>query len=113
MLNETTVSRPAIMQREPQFFNPHLVGIGGTDTMLGWRTHPDAIVMYVDSGSATANDSNYGVDPLFPKATVQSAVDSIFLTPYSEIRVSGTVSESVVTPDSSDGPNYEIGRAHV
>ena len=105
MYTETSISRPTILQREPQFFLQQF-GISGADSQLGWRTHPDAIVLYVDSGHGNANDSNWGTDPLHPKATVQSAVDSTLLTPYSEIRISGTVSESVVTPDSSDGPNY-------
>lgn len=98
-------ARPTILQREPQFFGGQL-GIPQSDAQLGWRQHPDAVVLYVDSGYATADDNNVGTDPLYPLATVQAAVDSPLLTSYSEIRVNGTVSEDVVTPDYATGPNY-------
>lgn len=105
VLPESTVPRPTIIQREPQFFQGQL-GIPQSDSDLGWRTHPDAVILYVDSGHGNADDNNDGTDPNYPKATVQSAVDSSLLTSYSEIRVSGTVSEDVITPDYVTGPNY-------
>lgn len=82
------------------------MGVPGSDSPLGLRTHPDAVVLYVDAGHAEASDNNDGTDPRAPKATVQSAVDSSLLVPYSWIVVSGSVEESVVTPDYATGPNY-------
>lgn len=105
MLPEQTVLRPDPIRKFPQFFGGQL-GIPEADSALGLREHPDAIIMYVDSGYANASDYNDGTDPLRPKATVQSALDSTLLTPYSEIRVSGSVSEDVITPDYDTGPNY-------
>ena len=104
-MEQTPLNRPNIIQREPQFFQAQL-GIRGSDSTLGWRNHPDAIVLYVDSGHALASDNNIGTDPQAPLATVQAAVDHNMLTSYSEIRVSGTVAEDVVTPDYATGPNY-------
>ena len=82
------------------------VGVPGSTSPLGFRLHPDAIRMYVDSGHLEASDNNDGTNPLAPKATVQAAIDSTLLTPYSTIFVSGTVAEDVVTPDYATGPSY-------
>jgi len=105
VMAEQMVGRPTIMQREPQFFGGQF-GVKGSDSPLGWRTHPDAVILYVDSGHPNALDTNDGTDPTAPLATVQAAVNSSLLTPYSEIRVSGEVAEDVVTPDYATGPNY-------
>ena len=98
-----TITRPGPQQREPQFF-PGQPGIRGSDAALGWRQSPDAVVLYVDSGHAAANDSNIGTDPQAPFATVTAALASNRLTQYSEIRVNGPVSEAVVVAQTL--PNY-------
>ncbi|MCP4540680.1 MAG: hypothetical protein GY832_26375 [Chloroflexi bacterium] len=96
---------PMPMLKAPPWFGGQM-GVPGSDTRLGFRQHPDAVVLYVDSGHGAANDNNDGTNPVAPKATVQSAVNSTFLTPYSRIMVSGQVDEDVVTPDYATGPNY-------
>lgn len=91
--------------KAPPFYGGQF-GVRYSSSPLGYRMHPDAIVMYVDNGYADASDSNDGIDPMAPKATVQSAVNSTLLTPYSTIVVSGDVAEDVITPDYVTGPNY-------
>ena len=49
-------------------------GILGSDSPLGIRTHPDALVIYVDSGNANANANNDGTDPIYPLPTLAGAV---------------------------------------
>ena len=83
--------RPSPILKLPPWFQSQM-GVQGADSPEGLREHPDAIVLYVDSGHLMATDNNDGTNPLYPKATVQSAVSSSLLTPYSEIRVSGAVS---------------------
>lgn len=89
----------------PEFYGGQM-GVPGTSSPLGLRAHPDAIALYVDSGHADASDNNDGTLPQAPKATVQSAINSTLLTPYSIIYVSGEVAEDVITPDYVTGPNY-------
>lgn len=89
----------------PPWFGGQM-GVLGSASALGFRQHPDAVVLYVDSGYADASDAHDGTDPIAPKATVQSAIDSTLLTNYSRIMVSGTVAEDVVTPDYATGPSY-------
>lgn len=96
---------PGPLQKFPEFYGGQF-GVPGSSSPLGLRMHPDAIVIYVDSAYPDANDNNDGVLPSAPKATVQSAINSTLLTPYSYILVSGEVTESVVTPDYITGPNY-------
>lgn len=91
--------RPSPILKLPPWFQSQM-GVQGADSPEGLREHPDAIVLYVDSGHLMATDNNDGTNPLYPKATVQSAVSSSLLTPYSEIRVSGAVSEAVVVPST-------------
>lgn len=93
------------MLKLPPWFGGQM-GVPGSDTPLGFRQHPSAVVLYVDSGYSEADDNHDGTDPLKPKATVQSAIDSIRLVPGSVILVSGDVSEQVTTPDAATGPNY-------
>ena len=93
------------MLKLPPWFGGQL-GVPNSTSPLGLRMHPDAVAIYVDSGHPAASDSGDGTDPRTPKATVQSAVNSSDLTPYSRILVSGTVAEDVVTPDYATGPNY-------
>lgn len=93
------------IQKLPPFYGGQF-GVPGSSAPYGHRYHPDAVILYVDSGYAGANDNNDGVDPLAPKATVQAAINSTLLTPYSTIVVSGSVAEDVVTPDYVTGPNY-------
>lgn len=93
------------MTKFPQFFGGAF-GVPNSTSPLGLRHHPDAVVIYVDSGYPAASDNTDGTDPLIPKATVQSAISSSILTPGSIILVSGDVSEQVVTPDATTGPNY-------
>jgi len=81
-------------------------GVPGSESPYGIRMIPDATVLYVDSGHPEASDNNDGTDPTAPKSTVQSAINSTLLEPYSVIVVAGTVSEDVVTPDYATGPNY-------
>ena len=73
---------------------PGQLGIAESDAPLGIRLHPDAVVLYVDGAHGNANDANVGTDPQNPKATVQGAIDSTLLVPYSVILVSGNVAES-------------------
>jgi hypothetical protein len=89
----------------PFFFGGQM-GVPGSEAAEGLRLHPDAVVIYVDSGHADADDNHDGTNPIHPKATVQAAVNSSLLTNHSIIMVSGTVSEDVVTPDYATGPNY-------
>ncbi|MGD8498997.1 MAG: hypothetical protein PVJ86_00025 [Phycisphaerales bacterium] len=93
------------MQKFPEFYGGQM-GVPGSDSPLGLRMHPDAVVLFVDSGHSEANDNNDGTNPLAPKETVQSAIDSTLLTSHSYILVSGTVAEDVITPDYVTGPNY-------
>lgn len=93
------------MLKAPPWFGGQ-IGVPGSDSPLGFRTHPDAVVLYVDSGHSEASDNNDGTDPLAPKATVQSAIDSTLLVPYSTVLVSGTVAEDVEGPDYVTGPGY-------
>lgn len=81
-------------------------GVPGSEPPYGIRWAARGIVLFVDSAHPNANDAADGVDPMEPKATVQSAVDSALLESYSTIVVSGSVTESVVTPDYATGPNY-------
>ena len=101
---------PGVGRPTPQTMWPILYGgqfgVLTSAAPQGVREHPDAIIMYVDSGHALADDNNDGTDPNYPKETVQSAIDSALLTDYSEIRVSGSVSEDVVGPDYVTGPSY-------
>lgn len=89
----------------PEFYGGQ-IGVPGTSSPQGLRLHPDAIDLYVDSGHTEASDNNDGTVPDEPKATVQSAINSTLLTPYSRIHVSGDVAEDVITPDYVTGPNY-------
>lgn len=66
----------------------------------------DIVPLYVDSGHVNANNNNDGTDPQQPKATIAGAIASSLLTDYGIIYVSGSVSESVVTPDYATGPSY-------
>lgn len=79
---------------------PGLLGIRGSDAPLGIRHSTQGIVLYVDSGHPARNDQNYGTNPVAPLATVQAAVNSPYLTPYSIIKVCGSVAESVVIANS-------------
>lgn len=89
----------------PEFYGGQS-GVPGSASPLGLRLHPDAIDLYVDSGHAEASDNNDGTIPEEPKATVQAAIDSTLLTPYSRVHVSGEVAEDVVGPDYVTGPSY-------
>jgi len=85
--------------RFPPFFQgPGQTGIAGADAGRGIRTEGRPNVLYVDDTHPRANVNNWGTDPDFPKSTVQSAVDSIFLTQGSLIVVAAeaTIVESVV-----------------
>lgn len=59
------------IQKLPPFYGGQF-GVPGSSAPYGHRYHPDAVILYVDSGYAGANDNNDGVDPLAPKATVQT-----------------------------------------
>lgn len=85
---------PFPMLKAPPWFGGQL-GVPGSDSPLGFRLHPDAVVIYVDSGHADASDQNDGTDPIKPKATVASAVSSSLLVPHSVIAISGDVAENV------------------
>lgn len=87
-------------------FYPGQWGIPESDSPLGIRTHPDANVLYVDSGHPAADDANDGTDPQHPKETVQAAVNSTLLVDYSWIVISGSVTESVITGDYDDFASY-------
>ncbi len=80
-------------------------GIGGTGQELAIKSGAGRL-FYVDSGHADANDNNDGLEPNHPKATLASAIASPFLSNYDTIFVSGTVTESIVTPDYVTGPSY-------
>lgn len=84
----------------PWYNGPY--GIDGAESALGLRTEGRPVVLYVDDTHPRANDANWGTNPLAPKATVQSAVDSIFLVEGSLIVIAptATVAESVVVANS-------------
>lgn len=75
----------------------------------------DQQIFYVDSGHASANDANEGLDPEYPLATIQELVDratgtSTIVEPalrdYDKVYVSGTVAEDVQTGDYTQMPSY-------
>jgi len=82
----------------PWYNGPY--GIAGADAPLGVRTEGRPVVLYVDDTHPRCNDNNWGTDPLWPKATIQSAVDSIFLVEGSLIVVAAeaSIAESVIVP---------------
>jgi len=85
-----------ILKLLPWYNGPY--GIDGAESALGARTEGRPVVIYVDGTHPRCNDNNHGTNPLAPKATVQSAVDSRFLVEGSMIAIAptATVAESVV-----------------
>ncbi|MBU0846850.1 hypothetical protein KKH23_06625 [Patescibacteria group bacterium] len=96
MVFGTTPQNWPLTRLTPWYNGPY--GIAGADAPLGVRTEGRPVVIYVDDTHPRANDNNWGTDPLWPKATVQSAVDSIFLVQGSVIAVAAeaTIAESVL-----------------
>lgn len=60
------------IQKLPPFYGGQF-GVPGSSAPYGHRYHPDAVILYVDSGYAGANDNNDGVDPL--PANIKAATD--------------------------------------
>ena len=91
------MSYPPIMKLPPWFGGQ--VGISFTEPAEGLRMSPAGNVLYVDVNHAGASDANEGTDPRHPKLTIQSAVNSQFLTDGSWIGIApGVYPESVLIP---------------
>lgn len=74
-------------------------GVPGSEPPQGIRYSAAGNVLYVDANHGDRNDNNDGTDPMAPKATIQSAVSSPYLTAGSWIVVApGTYTESVTIP---------------
>lgn len=89
----------------PEFYGGQM-GVPGSDSPMGILQSGAGTCLYVNSAHPEASNNNDGTNPKYPKATLQSAVNSTLLTNYSRIFVEGTVSESVVTGDYDDMPSY-------
>ena len=85
------------MLKLPPFFGGQM-GVPGSDSPLGLRTHSDGVVLYVAPDNLNATDSNDGTNPVEPKATMAGAIASSLLVPHSVIRVCGDIDETVVVP---------------
>ncbi len=105
----STVITPLGFQEE----RPPIMGFKGTGRENRIVTG-DLRVFYVDSGHANANDSNEGLDPDYPLATIQELVDRATGTStnppvmqnYDVIYVSGSVAEDVQTGNYTEMPSY-------
>ncbi len=74
-------------------------GVPGSEPPQGIRTSPAGNVLYVDANHGDRNDNSDGTDPMAPKATIQSAVSSPYLTAGSTIVVApGIYTENVIVP---------------
>lgn len=59
------------------FYGPGQWGIPGADVGLGVRDQPGAITLFVSTVHPNRSDSNTGVSPNAPKATLQGAVNQL------------------------------------
>src|SRR5512135_1784556 len=67
------VNWPIPLTRLPMFY-PGQMGVHGSDTELGLRTHASGAVFYVDPNHADSSDAHDGTDPEHPLATVAHAI---------------------------------------
>lgn len=84
----------------PEFYGGQM-GVPGSDSPLGIRT-ANGIVLYVNDNSTEANDNNDGTNPMYPKATIASAIASPLLTRGSIIQVEAeaTIEETIIVPST-------------
>lgn len=68
-----SIPYPIPLQQFPPFFGS-LFGVAGRDTLDGLRMGSRGMVYYVDRTNPTANDTNDGTNPRFPKLTIASAI---------------------------------------
>jgi len=95
---------PNILKLPPWFSGQ--MGVPGSDTPEGLRTHPQGLTFYVDTNHPDANDQNDGTDPRYPLASIQEAVDKVQNRGDQIMIAPGSYAESVVTPNYVTGPNY-------
>jgi len=70
--NDVNLGGLPLIRQGPWF--PGQMGVPGSDTRQGLRTHPTAVVLYVDPNHADASDAHDGTDPDHPLATVANAI---------------------------------------
>ena len=81
-------------------------GVPGSISALGVKVAPTGLTYYVDANHPDANDNNDGLNPKSPFLTIGAAVAAVANEGDQILIFPGEYSESVVTPDSAEGPNY-------